>query len=156
MSIEKAEKILDRQLWWVRAADAKVVPVFTINIAMLVVVSALIRLLNSWTTPTAIFTTLCVLPLVLSIIFLAVAIFPRTTGPKGSNIFFGDITKKKKDVFINEFGEMTDDSYLEDVLSQVYRNAEIAEEKYKFIKYSIIASFASLPFWLIAIYFLYN
>lgn len=156
MKIDKSEKVLGMQLSWVRAADAKVAPVFAINIAMLGVVFVLIKTLNSWTIPTAIFTTLCVLPLFCSVVFLALATFPRTSGPKGSNIFFGGITKMKEDVFIKNFCELTEVDYRVDVLSQTYRNSEIAKEKFKFIKFSFIASFISIPFWLVSIYCLYS
>lgn len=155
MSIDKSEKILALQLEWVRTADAKVPPMFAINLAMLGIVATLLKDHSSWTTFESIVTSLCLIPLLLSMIFLALSMFPRLSGPKGSNIFFGGITKKTEDSFFNEVRNNTDDDFEGDVLNQAYRNAEIAEEKFKFIKYSFIATFVSVPFWFGSIYLLY-
>ncbi|GAI59276.1 unnamed protein product [marine sediment metagenome] len=155
MSIDKAEKTLSLQLDWVRTADAKMPPIFAINLAMLGVIVALIKAHSTWTICQGIFSALCLLPLLLSIAFLSLSMFPRLSGPKGSNIFFGGITKKSEDKFIEEVRTISDDAYEEDVLAQAYRNAEIAEEKFKFTKYAFISSFVSVPFWLATIYLIY-
>jgi len=155
MSIDKSEKTLSLQLEWVRVADAKVPPIFAINIAMLGVVVALIKTNSNWTLCESILTSFCLLLLVTSTCCLALSMFPRLSGPKKSNIFFGGITKKTEKVFIEELKCESDSDYENDVLAQTYRNAEIAGEKFKFIKYSFITSFASVPFWLGAIYLLY-
>ena len=155
MSIAKSEKTLDLQLEWVRAADAKVPPIFAINIAMLGVVVALMKTNSNWIIYEGILTSLCLIPLVVSICFLALSIFPRLSGPKGSNIFFGGITNKSEEKFIEELKGESDINYENDVLVQAYRNAEIADDKFRFIKYAFISSFISVPFWLISIYLLY-
>jgi hypothetical protein len=155
MSIDRAEKILSLQLEWVKAADGKVTPLFAINIAMLGLIVALMKALTTWTIAAAIFSALCLIPLTLSIVFLVFAMFPRLGGPKGSYIFFGGITKKAENTYIEEVKSLNDDKLEDDFLSQAYRNAEIAEAKYHNIKLSFIFSFASAPFWLITIYLLY-
>lgn len=55
---ELPEKILRLQLDWIKAADAKVPPVFAINIAMLGVISALVNNFEQWKILTAIFVSL--------------------------------------------------------------------------------------------------
>ncbi len=155
MSTEKAEKILSLQLEWVKAADAKVPPILAINIAMLGVIVALMKALTSWAIATAIFTALCLIPLVLSIGCLALAVFPRLSGTKGSNVFFGGITKKAKATYLEDVKNLSDDNYENDLLGQVYRNAEIAETKYVYVKSAFVSSFISIPFWLVSIYLLY-
>lgn len=156
MGIENSQKILSMQVDWVKTADSKIPPIFAINLAMLGVIVALIKTLSLWTIFQAIITTLCLLPLLLSIFFLAMSMFPRLTGPKGSVIFFGGITKKSEDQYIDEVISISDIDYEKDILLQAYRNAGIAEEKYKFIKFSFMSSFISVPFWLISIYILSN
>ncbi|MBW8035916.1 MAG: hypothetical protein FVQ79_09870 [Planctomycetes bacterium] len=155
MSTERAEKILSLQLEWVKAADAKVPPIFAINVAMLGVIVALMKALTSWTVGTAIFTALCLIPLALSIGLIALAMFPRLSGPKGSNVFFGGITKKAEAIYLEEVKTLSDEKYENDLLSQAYRNAEIAETKYAYVKLAFVSSFVSVPFWLVAIYLLY-
>lgn len=156
MSIENSQKILSMQLDWVKTADSKIPPIFAINLAMLGVIVALIKTLSVWTIFQAIITTLCVLPLLASILFLAISMFPKMSGPKGSIIFFGGITKKSENQYIDAAQNISDADYEKDILFQTYRNAEIAEEKYKNIKFSFISSFASVPFWLLSIYILSN
>lgn len=155
MSINNSQNILNLQLEWVRTADSKIPPIFAINLAMLGLNIVLIKALSEWTIPQAIVTSLSLIPLTLSIAFLALSMFPRQTGPKGSIIYFGGITKKQEDRFINEVLSINDDDYEKDILSQAYRNAEIADAKYKFIKFAFISSFISTPFWLFSIYLLY-
>lgn len=155
MSIEKSQNILILQLEWIKTADAKVPPIFAINLAMLGVIVALIKVLPNWSIPQAVITALCLIPLSLSIVFLAFSMFPRLTGPKGSSIYFGGITKKQENTFVDEVINIKDEDYEKDVLSQAYRNAEIVEKKYKHIKNAFISTFISAPFWLISIYLLY-
>ncbi|MDD5774066.1 MAG: DUF5706 domain-containing protein [bacterium] len=155
MNTKIAEKLLLLQLEWIKAADSKVSPIFAINVAMLGLIVALIKTVTLWTIGPAIISTLSLIPLALSIGFLAFAMFPRLSGPKGSNVFFGEITKKAETVYLNEMKTLNDEKYENDLLSQVYRNAEIAETKYAYVKLAFISSFISVPFWLLAIYLLY-
>ncbi len=155
MNIEKSHHILALQLEWVRTADSKVPPIFAINLAMLGIVIALIKGLSSWTISQAVITSLCLIPLICSIVFLALSMFPRLKGPKGSNIYFGGITKKQEEKFIDDIINISDEDHKKDILSQAYRNAEIAEDKYRYLKLAFIATFISVPFWLFSIYLLY-
>lgn len=149
------EKILSFQLEWIKNADSKVSPLFAIDIAMTGIIVALIKALPAWTIPTAIFSSLTLIPIVLSIIFLALSMFPRLRGPKGSIIFFGGITQRSVESYIEEVKNVSTEKYETDLLMQAYRNAEIAETKFRFITYSFIATFISVPFWGVSIYLLY-
>ena len=155
MNTERAEKILSLQLDWVKTADAKVPPVFAIDVAMLGVIIALMKTCTSWGIPAAIATALCLIPLVLSIVFLALSMFPRLSGPKGSRVFFGGITKTEEAKYLEEVKKLDEEEFVDDLLGQSYRNADIAEKKYTYLKLAFISSFASVPFWLTAIYLLY-
>lgn len=155
MSVERTEKILLFQLEWVKTADAKVPPLFAINIAMLGVIIALMKTVSNWTIATAIFVALCLIPLVISMGFLALAMFPRMSGPKGSNVFFGGITRKAKATYLKEMTNLSDEDYESDLLGQAYTNAKIAETKYSNVKCAFVSSFISAPFWFISIYVLY-
>ncbi len=133
----------------------KIPQIFAINLAMLGVILALIKTLPSWSIAQAIVSSLCLIPLIFSMAFLTLSMFPRLKGPKGSNIYFGGITKKQEDKYLNEVLHIKDEDYENDLLSQSYRNAEIAEAKYTNIKHAFIATFISTPFWLASIYLLY-
>jgi len=155
-SLNNAEKLLSLQLNWIAAADNKVAPIFAINAGMLGVIAALLPTANKWEISTAIFTLLSIIPLVGSIISLALATFPRLNGPKGSCVFFSGITTRDEDTYVEEINNISQESLTNDLLKQVYRNAEIANTKYNFIKWSMRQSFVSLPLWLISVWFLYN
>lgn len=154
--LKYAEDTLTLQLNWISSADNKVPPLFAINAAMLGVITALLPEIALWDISTAIFTSLSVMPLIGSIICLALATFPRLDGPKGSIVFFSGIASKNEGAFIEEINNISEEALIEDALKQVYRNAEIASEKYAYIKKSMIQSFVSLPLWLLSVWFLYN
>lgn len=149
------EKILLFQLEWIKNADSKVPALFAIDIAMIGLIVALIKSLPAWTIPTAIFAFLTLMPLVLSISFLAFSMFPRLSGPKRSIIYFGGITQRSAEGYLKEIRKLSEEKFETDLIRQAYRNAEIAESKFRFVKYSFIATFISVPFWGVSIYLLY-
>ena len=150
------KEILLLQLNWIKTADNKIPPLFAINTAMLGVVATLIPDINNWDVSSAIFTSMSLVPLVGSIVCLALAAFPRLNGPKNSIVFFSGITSRTEDVFIAAISDMTVETLNRDMLQQIYRNAEIAGSKYTYIKKSMLLSFASIPLWFTSIWYLYN
>ena len=155
MEIERAERVLFLQLEWIKTADSKVPPLFAINIAMLGIMAALIKTITTWTIATAIASSISTLLLLLSMSSLALCMFPRLDGPKGSSIFFGGIAKQVEVKFKEGFSSQSDANYLDDTLSQAYKNAVIASEKYWFVKLAFIFTFSSIPVWIISVYLLY-
>lgn len=155
MGIERSEKILSLQLEWVKTADSKVSPLFAINIAMLGLLAPLLKMLAAWTIAAAIFSTIAVILLALSMLFLALAIFPQLDGPKESNVFFAGIAKQSEEKYKINTLSADEKEYENDILSQAYRNAEIANSKYLNLKLSFLFTFASILPWLAAVYFLY-
>ncbi len=155
MNTERAEKILTLQLDWVRTADSKVPPLFAIDISMLGLLAALVKLLPAWTIPAAVACSIAAIPLLLSLVFLALAMFPRLDGPKESNVFFGGIAKQSEKSFKANFFKASDSDIQDDLLGQAYRNAEIASKKYSNIKLAFILTFCSALPWIAAVYLLY-
>ena len=154
MNIERMEKILSMQLEWIKNADSKVPPLFAVNIAMLGVVSALIRTSSTWSCITSVCLALCLLFQIVGVILLVATIFPRTTGPSGSNIYFGGILEKAKGEYNSEVMGWRDEDYMSDLIAQVYRNAQIADTKYRSVKYAFLATFLGVPFWAWSVYLL--
>ena len=150
-----ADKLLSLQLKWVAAADAKVSPVFAIDTAMLGALAALVPSASQWTIGAGITATIATLALVGSILCLAQATFPRLDGPEGSILFFGSITSMSESDYINRMLSCSDEELMKDIRRQIYRNAQIASEKFKFVKWAMVFSFISLPFWLIALWLIY-
>jgi len=155
MDSTETEKILSLQLEWIKTADAKVPPLFSINVAMLGLLAVLMKGVTDWSFLIGFFAFLSIASLSISIIFLAQAMFPRLDGPEGSLIFFGGISKLSREEYISKVLSVSSGDHKNDILSQVHRNAEIATSKYKYVKKAFISTFISVPFWVNAVYFLY-
>ena len=66
-----------------------------------------------------------------------------TTGP--SMIFFGGILKVgDRTVYRNKFFAMTDREYLDDLIAEIYINAEIASQKYRRYNQGLMLSVCGL------------
>lgn len=156
MPLERLFSILSLQIDWIRNADAKVSPIFAIDVAMLGVSAALAKSISSWTIWAAVTGTVSTLLLLASILMLAFVSFPRTDGPKGSNIFFGGIAQQDLTKFADGLANTTAEDSQRDIATQIHRNAEIASTKYGFLKWAFILMFLGMPVWLISVFFLYQ
>jgi hypothetical protein len=150
------EKILDLQIIWINAADTKASPMLTLDTGMLAVLVALVPVPSRWTIPTAIFTVLATLPLLTSLLCLALAAIPRTKGPKQSIIFFGGIASFDESQYASVLSGLTVDGYIEDLVRQSHKTGEIAALKYSWITWAAKSHFLSILPWLAAIYTLYR
>ncbi len=150
------EAELARLLEWGRAAESRLALVLPLSTAMLGALSVFAPAASKWTTLAAIGAAFAAFFLVLSIAFAALASFPRTTGPKGSLIYFGGIVQKELSQYDTAIKQLSINDYLEDLIKQCHRNAQIAERKYCWVQRSMGCLFlASLP-WAIALFALYN
>lgn len=157
IKLEVADKALTRNLGWIRAADAKVPSIFAISTAMLGVLAALLPPVHSqWTVVVAIISFLAAAALIVSIVCLACASFPRLKGPKGSIVYFGGAITRAESDYIKCLSAGVTVELIEDIARQAYRNAEIAAEKFKAVKWAMILLFASIPLWLVSVAMLYS
>ncbi|MEX1014917.1 MAG: Pycsar system effector family protein [Candidatus Paceibacterota bacterium] len=155
--IQFLEESLSRNLEWIKSSEARLPVVLSLDTAMLAVFAALV--------PESIFcesiflnvifwsTTLLLL---LSILFSSFSAFPRTKGPKMSLIYFFGILERSFDEYKKDIHNLNEEEYIEDLMSQCYRNAEIAKQKYLWIKNSMICLYLAAIPWLITISFLIN
>lgn len=156
LCISRTEIELARLIEWGRAAESRLALVLSLATAMLGALTVLAPAVNQWTVLGGIVSSFAGLFLVLSILFAAFASFPRTTGPKGSLIYFGGITSRELHQYEVEVRALTSEAYLADLIRQCHRNAQIAERKYTWIQRSMACLFvATLP-WLISLYMLYS
>lgn len=153
---ELIEKTLSRLLEWIRAADAKIAPILAIDTSMLGVFAAFAATVSDWTTGCTLLAALAVVPLLLSLLFLSLAAFPRTEGPKGSVLYFEGIKSMEVDTYQSELLNLSEDTYLADLANQCHRNAEIASVKFKFVRISMVCLFIAIIPWLVVVYTLYQ
>lgn len=154
---ENLETNLSKQLSWIQAADTRAGFILPISISMLGVIAAVMpKNTCSWEVIPICFAILASIILILSLIFVAFASFPRTTGPEGSLIFFGGIASVKLEEYTTRINSFTSEEYRDDLIAQCHRNAQIAERKYFWVKKSMICIFMSLLPWAAAIFMLFN
>jgi len=141
VSVARMEAQLARLLDWVRAAESRLALVLSLSTAMLGALAVLAPAASEWSVVAAIAAAFAALFLVLSIGFAALASFPRTAGPKRSLIYFGGITSRDLTQYEAEVKSMTPHQYIDDLIRQCHRNAQIAERKYAWIQSSITDQF---------------
>lgn len=155
-AIARAESELDRLLVWVRSAESRLALILPLSTAMLGALAVLAPHASKWTVGGGITAAFAITFLLLSIAFAACASFPRTTGPKGSLIYFGGITTRELPQYETAVRSMTPEAYLNDLINQCHRNAQIAERKYAWVQRSMTCLFlAALP-WGLALFILYS
>lgn len=149
--LNHAHWTLERQLTWIAAADAKVGVVVTLHVAMLGGLGAAYTAAaakSSWVNGIA--TAYAILALV-SLICAAMALWPRTDGPKNSMIYFGCVVKGRCEDYVDDFKNKGDDFFLVDLAEQVHRNAQIADKKISFVSTAMKVAFAGSLFWAVAV-----
>lgn len=156
MDANRASQLLDRQLVWISAADAKVGPILAMATAMLGVLAALVPEPTEWTILTALASAAAAVALLFALVALFLAAFPRTTGPLGSIIFFGGIVSKDIKAYEDALLTTADDELIRDLARQIHRNAEIADIKYRWVRRAGVSLFVSLLPWLLAVFTLYR
>ena len=73
--------------------------------------------------------------------------YPHLTGGNASLIYFGEIAKLRESEFITKFGALTEDELKSELAAQIWRNSEIVNMKYRYLRYSTIAAMLSLIPW---------
>lgn len=154
--VARQELVLARLLEWIRAADLRLRLVLPLSTTMLGALALLAPPFADWTCVGGIMALTATSLLVLSIAFAALASFPRTSGPLGSLLYFGGIVSKELDQYKTAVKEQTQEAYLNDLICQCHRNAQIAERKFLWLQRSIGCMFAASAPWVVALFLLYS
>lgn len=150
--IQFLEKSLERLLVWIERANSITNFLFTISTAMLGVLVVTIPALSKLSTFSVIFLIISSGLLIICLFFSSLVNFPRTKGPAESNIFFGSISKEGAKEYRTKIINLTHEKYISDLINQCYRNSEIADIKYRWLKRSIATLYISSIPWIITIY----
>lgn len=158
MSTEKdrlqlAQWVLERNLAWIAAAEVKVGVVVAIDTAMLGGLGAafsaadgLARSHWAWA-----FTNMAVVALAVGLFCAAMVVLPRVSGPTKSLLFFGRVGPCADAEYIENLKKATDSELLDDWAAQIHRNAQIACDKFGWVRKSMLWSFLSVAPWFGAI-----
>jgi hypothetical protein len=144
---ELAPKQLERVLGFFARVEAKASFVFAINSALLGIIA--VRVDRSDFGDGHRFTALglAVLSLAISYYYIYKCSFPTLSGGSLSLVYFKEIAKLREQIYIKKFREISDDEYVEDVLSQTWRNSQILSQKFNAMKFASIATGLSLAPW---------
>lgn len=153
--IAALESNLSRLLQMVGAVDSRTGLVLALGTTMLGVLAALLPQATKWDVASASFSSIALVGLFLCLLFLSVAAIPRTRGPKGSYVYFEGIASRSEDTYVREFMRLSAEDYAADLARQCHRNSEIAKTKYAWLQRSLVALYASVPFWSVAVFLLY-
>ena len=156
LTATQMEAQLTRLLDWEHAAGSRLALILPLSTAMLGTLAVIAPLSWQWPLMGAIAASFALLFLALSIIFAWIVSFPRTKGPKGSLIYFGGITTRDLPQYENEVKSLTPNQYLEDLIRQCHRNAQIAEQKYVWVQRSMACLLLAVLPWGIALFTLYS
>lgn len=152
-SIKIEEASLSRMLEWVRASNTKVTPMLAISLAMLGVPASLVK---EWTPIVAFPLVIASLGPAMCLVFCWRATFPQTKSVNKSLLFFGTVADMSLDDYRSQVRARNKTSYLEDLMYQTHRNAEIAQDKHSKLKWAMQSLFIGILPWLLSIYFLLN
>ena len=155
-AISRAEAELDRLLGWVRAAESRLALVLPLSTAMLGALAVLAPPVSKWTVLGGIAAAFAAVLLFLSIVFAACASFPRTSGPKGSLVYFGGIVSRDLPQYKEAVSSTMPEAYLDDLRTQCHRNAQIAERKYAWVQRSMACLLLSSLPWGLSLFILYS
>jgi hypothetical protein len=156
--LKYAQWILERNLGWITASDAKTAAVIAVDTAMLATLGAAFSAAGSmartpWTWGV---TMVSAVLLCVGIVYAAMTLYPRTAGPPVSFVFAGGIAANTSDEYTARFHKATLRELLDDCLAQVHRNAQIASEKFRCVQTAMGWSFAGALPWFFAIAALNN
>lgn len=151
------EANLARQLQWIGWSDTKSAFIFSLTAAMIGLLAAVAPGGTAeWTTPQAVSASFAVAAAAAAFIFLSLAAFPRTDGPKGSLVYCGGVSQREQSQFCADISAVSAQDYAADLAAQCHRNAVIACAKFKWIKRALIALYLAVGPWAIAVWLLYS
>lgn len=149
--VQIAQWVLEKQLAWVAAADAKVAVVVALDTAIFAGLATAYASAKNPTVWASLAAVVAVVVLVVALVCAAVSLFPQTNGPVESLIFFGPVAAMPCADYVAALGAIPLEKLCTDIAAQGHRNAEIAKAKYRWVRRSMAWSFvASLP-WIVAV-----
>lgn len=150
--IDMLEKNLARQLDWIRAADSKVAPIIFLTSSMLGTTAAAFSRTPGFTVFNVALTVLTVAPLLVALVYIAMANFPHFSPDTGSVIFFGSINQAGLSSFERRASEITRDEYFRDLSAMCYNSAHIAHLKFMHVKKAMVFLLMAILPWVVLIY----
>jgi len=147
--LKTAQWVFERNLAWINAAEVKVGVIVAIDTAMLAGLAAAFSASDQAArTPWAyVWIVGATVALAGGIFCASMAVLPRLDGPPKSLVFFGRIWKLGEADYVEQFKNATDEQLLDDWTAQIHRNAQIACNKFQWVRSGMVWSFLSVVPW---------
>ncbi|MEQ1695746.1 MAG: Pycsar system effector family protein [Hyphomicrobiaceae bacterium] len=149
--LDIAAKQLDRLLAFSPRVETKIAAVFAVDVAMLALLAMNANATDVKQAHLVALDTIVVIALAASIWFLCRATFPQLEGGGSSLVYFREIAGRTEVNFIKEMRDVDADQYTDDLLRQVWRNAEILTTKFEGMRNAFICTTLAVPFWFTAL-----
>jgi hypothetical protein len=148
--IERSRDQLNRVLGFFPRVDAVSSVLLGVNIGMLALLANNMLPLKAF----AWYTAFAVIPIFLigiSLIHLYRGSFPKLDGGWRSLIYFREIAQRSESEFTKEFSAQSHQEYVNDLLSQVWRNSEILTQKFNHLRLAFIFMALAIVPWVVAL-----
>lgn len=151
--VDAAKWIFERTIGWIATADVKIGAAIAIDTAMLGGLAAAFagsdyQLRTAWI---YFFVCTAAAGMIFALFCAGFALFPRMAGPTKSMVFFGKIAEMDEDTYADRFMNLTHKDLLADLSAQIHRNSQIACDKHRWVRKSLLWSFLSAAVMVVAI-----
>jgi hypothetical protein len=144
---EFAPKQLDRILSFFARVEAKASFVFAVDSALLGVLAVHVERSDFEKGFTVLLLVVLGIALAASYLYIYRSSSPNLEGGHSSLIYFREIAKLREQEFVKAFRAQSDETYVDDILSQVWRNSQILTEKFSAVKKAFVLAGLSLLPW---------
>lgn len=152
--LQVAQWILERNLGWIGAAEVKTGVIVAIDTAMLGALATGFGATSAAERTAWVYLLTIAATLVLGIALYSAGrvVLPALGGPPSSLIFFGRIAEfDSPQRYAEAFRKCNVSELTDDFLAQIHRNAEIARDKFRWVRASMAWSFVAILPWLAAL-----
>jgi hypothetical protein len=151
--LKYSQWILERNLQWIAASDVKTAVIVAVSTGMLGALASAFGTTplanhSCWANASTAIASVC---LGFAIICATMTVLPRIGGSQNSFIFAGAIANLPASRYATEFGNATDEELLADCLAQIHRNADIARQKFSWVRAGITSGLIAVFPWILAL-----
>lgn len=130
----RAEKSASQMIDWIGRHDSRSAGLMGITVAMMGALSAATPSVKQWDALFIFVLSLCAAGFGMVLYQLMRGQIPRLRMGKPSLFFFGTVAGMPQEEFRKRFMAMTEEEYIEDLLSQCYVNSRILRSKFRCLK----------------------
>jgi hypothetical protein len=149
--IDVARWILERNIAWIAAAEAKVGFLVALDTAMFAGLATAYSGASNISPLQQIASLFAFFLLTVCFVCAGMVVRSQTDGPAASIVFFGRIANKHIADYRQDLLNMPDTALLIDLADQIHRNAEIAAEKHRWTRRTTVSTMFAGALWAVAV-----